>query len=261
MKTERESLEVLFRSSNPDDLHQALQAVQTEISRIGSQAARPLFELVSALFYIDPLDRPDLAQVLDEAISLVIGFGDWVIPPLVENLDQGDVKAQMASAEALGRIGRDAIEPLMQKYRSSQDPDTQAFVLYGLGKIQSPLVASAAELALAGAHSPELELRDTATRTIGRFAASIPVGALPTRTIEGFYDVLRHNLGDPSKGVKAKALRSLGKLADYGHLTPIQKREMRDIALNLLGEDDEFHWDRTYVVRREAREALDSFKN
>ncbi len=261
MKAERESLEVLFRSSNPDDLHRALQAVRLEISRVGTQAVRPLFELVSSLFYIDSLDRPDLAPVLDEAISLVIGFGDWVIPSLVENLDRGDLKAQMASAEALGRIGADAIDPLIQKYSSSRDPDTRAFVLYGLGKIQSPLVVRAADLALAGARSPDLELRDTATRTIGRFAAAIPSGMFPVETLAGYFDVLRKNLADPSKGVKAKALHSLGKLACYGHLTGDQKRTMCDIALNLLGEDDEFRWDRAYVVRREAREALEFFRN
>ena len=261
MKNERESLEELFRSSNPDDLRRALQAVRLEVSRVGTQAARPLFEFVSSLFYIDPLDRPDLASVLDEAISLVIGFGDWVIPTLVENLDQGDVKAQMASAEALGRIGADAIDPLMEKYHSSQDPDTRAFVMYGLGKIQSPLVARAADLALAGARSRELELRDTATRTIGRFAEAIPTGTLQVEILEGYYRVLRKNLADPNKGVKAKALRSLGKLARYGHLSEDQKRSMQDIALNLLGEDDEFRWDRAYVVRKEAREALEFFKN
>jgi hypothetical protein len=260
MKTERESLELLFRSSNPDDLHRAMQMVRLEVSKVGTQAARPLFELVSSLFYIDPLDRPDLAPVLDEAISLAIGFGDLVIPTLVENLDQGDIKAQMASAEALGRIGADAIDPLMEKYHSSQDPDTRAFVLYGLGKIQSPLVARAADLVLAGARSQELELRDTATRTIGRFAEAIPTGSLQVEILEGYYDVLRKNLADPSKGVKAKALHSLGKLARYGHLSADQKRIMLDIALNLLGEDDEFRWDRAYVVRKEAREALEFFK-
>lgn len=260
MKNERESLEELFRSSDPDDLHQALQTVRLEVSRVGAQAARPLFELVSSLFYIDPLDRPDLAPALDEAISLVIGFGDWVIPALVENLDQGDIKAQMASAEALGRIGADAIDPLMEKYNSSNDPDTRAFVLYGLGKIQSPSVARAADLALSGASSPDLELRDTATRTIGRFAEAIPTGTLQVETLEGYYDVLRKNLADPSKGVKAKALRSLGKLARYGHLSADQKRMMQDIALNLLGEDDEFRWDRAYVVRKEARDALEFFR-
>lgn len=261
MKTQRESLEVLFRSSHPDDLHRALQAVRLEISRVGTQAARPLFELISSLFYIDPLDRPDLVPVLDEAISLVMGFGDWVIPVLVDNLDQGDVKAQMASAEALGRFGADAINPLVDKYNSCKDPETRAFVLYGLGKIQSPMVVRAADLALAGARSPKLELRDTATRTIGRFAETIPSGSLPLEMVEAYYDVLRKNLADPSKGVKAKALHSLGQMAQFGHLSSTQKKAMQEIALSLLGEADDFRWDRAYVVRKEAEEALVFFKD
>jgi HEAT repeat protein len=261
MKSETESLETLFQSSDPYELRRALQIVRDEVSRVGTEAARHLFELVSSLFYIDPLDRPDLAPVLDEAISMVIGFGDWVIPALVENLDQGDIKAQMASAEALGRIGADAIDPLMEKYRDSEDPDTLAFVLYGLGKIKSPLVARAVDLALDGAGSGDLELRDTATRTLGRFAEAIPAGDIPPEAVKACYDLLRTNLADPHKAIKAKALRSLGKLARHGHLAEDQRRTMQGIALNLLGEDDEFRWDRAYVVRKEAREALDFFRD
>jgi hypothetical protein len=264
MKPELQSLESLFQSTTPEDLHRALDSVRTEISTQGTQSSsstRPLFELVSSLFYIDPLDRPDLAPILDEAISLAIGFGNWVIPALVDNLDQGDIKAQMASAEALGRIGADAIDPLVAKYHTFRDPDNRAFVLYGLGKIQSPQVVRATQLALAGARSTNLELRDTGTRTIGRFAASIPAGDLPVETLDAYFATLRRNLADSNKGVKAKALRSLGKLAKHGHLSPDQKHTMFGIALNLLGEDDEFHWDRNYVVRREAREALEYFES
>lgn len=259
MKSETESLEGLFHSSDPAELRCDLQTVRDEVARVGTESSRHLFEFVSSLFYIDPLDRPDLAPILDEAISLVIGFGDWVIPALVENLDQGDIKAQMASAEALGRIGADAIDPLIEKYRGTDEPDTLAFVLYGLGKIKSPQVVRAADLALDGAGSGNLELRDTATRAIGRFAESIPAGELPGDILDGYYDILRTNLADPHKAVKAKALRSLGKLARFGHLDDDRKRTLRGIVLNLLGEDDEFHWDRAYVVRKEAQEALEAF--
>ena len=264
MKPELQSLEDLFQSTNPENLHRALNTVRSELATHGTQSSRStrtLFEMISSLFYIDPLDRPDLAQVLDEAISLAIGFGDWVIPALVDNLDQGDIKAQMASAEALGRIGADAIDPLCAKYHTFRDPDNRAFVLYGLGKIQSPQVVRAAQLALAGARSTNLELRDTGTRTIGRFAESIPAGEMPVETLDAYFVTLRKNLADTNKGVKAKALRSLGKLAKFGHLSPDQKHTMFGIALNLLGEDDEFHWDRNFVVRREAREALVHFES
>jgi hypothetical protein len=39
-------------------------------------------------------------------VDLVVGFGEWVIPALVEKLDAGDLKAQMAAGHALGRISR-----------------------------------------------------------------------------------------------------------------------------------------------------------
>lgn len=89
MTTDRDTLEALFRSTNPDDLHQALQTVRQEISGTGTQEARPLFDLVASLFYIDPLDRPDLAPV---------------------------------AAEALGRIGAGAIDPLVDNHDTTEDP-------------------------------------------------------------------------------------------------------------------------------------------
>ncbi len=260
MTTDLQSLSSLFASSDPEKIHRALQTVREEVSRVGSDQARPLFQMVSSLFYIDPHDDPELASILDEAISLVTGFGEWVIPHLVDNLDQGDLKAQMASAEALGRIGADAVDPLVEKYHATRDPESRSFVLYALGKINSPQVDRAAELALAGARSQDLELRDTATRTIGRFAAAIPADQLKPDILDGYYESLRANLADPNKGVKAKAVRSLGKLARFNHLDPGRKRELRVIALNLLGEDEEFRWDRTFVVRREAQEALEYFE-
>lgn len=261
MTTDFSTLSSQFTSSDPEVLHAALETVREEVSRLGSAQARPLFEMVSSLFYIDPQDDPDLAAVQDEAISLVTGFGPWVIPHLVDNLDQGDLKAQMASAEALGRIGADAIEPLVEKYHATRNSESRAFVIYALGKIHSPLVSKAADLALAAARSQNLELRDTATRAIGRFAASVPAGELGPAAVTGYYQTLRTNLADPNKGVKAKAVRSLGKMARYGHLDAARKKELEVIALNLLGEDDEFRWDRAFVVRREAQEALEYFRN
>lgn len=259
MTADLQTLARLFASSDPDKIRDALQSVREEVSRVGSEQSRPLFQMVSSLFYIDPHDDPELAALLNEAISLVTGFGKWVIPDLVDHLDQGDLKAQIASAEALGRIGADAVDPLVEKYHATREPENRSFVLYALGKINSPQVERAAELALAGARSKNLELRDTATRTIGRFAATIPADALDPDIRDGYYDSLRANLADPNKGVKAKAVRSLGKLARYGHLDPGRKKEMKAIALNLLGEDDDFRWDRTFVVRREAQEALEYF--
>jgi hypothetical protein len=56
--------------------------------------------------------------------------------------------------------------------------------------------------------------------------------------------------------VRAKAVRSLGKLARYGHLNGRERWELAAILRRILGKDERFEWDRAYVVRKEAQEAL-----
>jgi HEAT repeat protein len=249
-------IETYLSSPDPHEVRRGLDLVRREISRIGSSESKPLFEMVSALFYIDPLDRPDLAPLLDEAISLVVGFGNWVIPFLVTRLDAGDVKAQIAVAQALGRIGADAIDPLIATYRSSDAPTHRGFVLYALSKIKSPKIIKATELALVAAASTDIELRDTATRAIGKFAESIPPAALREELRIALIERLQKNLADSNAGIRAKAIRSLGKLAQFGHFQDQERERLRMTCLTLLGKDDSFEWDRAYIVRKEAEVAL-----
>lgn len=248
----------LLSSADAGDLRKGLELVREEIARLGSHEARPLFEVVASVFYLDPLDRPDLVPVLDEAVDLVVGFGEWVIPILVDHLEAGDVKAQLAVGHALGRIGADAIEPLMAKYDAVADPAVRPFVLYALGKISSPRVVEAVPMMVAAASSPDLETRDTAARALGRMADSIPAGGLSGDPGRAVVDGLHALLADPNAGVRAKAVRSLGKLAKAGHMTASERETLAAACRRLLGEDGSFEWDRAWVVRREADAALES---
>lgn len=256
LENSHHAIDMLLASEKPEEVRQGLELVKNEISKIGSSDAKPLFEMVSTLFYIDPLDRPDLVPLLDEAISLVVGFGKWVIPALVGKLDAGDLKAQMAIAHALGRIGSDAIEPLLVEYQSSPAPSHRSFILYALGKIKSRKIVEAARFAIEAADSPDLELRDTATRAIGKFAESVSPCDLSEEVRRGFIEKLQRNLADPNPGIRAKAVRSIGKLARYGHLNAEEREKLKLTLLLILGKDEHFEWDRAYVVRREAEEAL-----
>ena len=69
------AIQELLASEKQEEIRQGLELVRSEISRIGSGEAKQLFEIVTTIFYIDPLDRPDLAPILDEAVSLIVGFG------------------------------------------------------------------------------------------------------------------------------------------------------------------------------------------
>lgn len=252
----RRTIESLLASKDPENLRTGLQLVKEEVARVGCEEAKPLFAMVSTLFYIDPLDHPDLRPLLDEAITLVVGFGDCVIPALVQNLDDGDLKAQLAVAHALGRFGADAITPLIAEYEAATDIAVRTFVLYALGHINSPKIAQVIPLALEAADANDRGLRDTAARALGRFADAIPPEELAEETRLEIVTKLRDCLADPNPGIRAKAVRSLGKLARNGFLEPPELEELRATLELLLGTDDHFEWDRAYVVRKEAEEAL-----
>ncbi len=70
-------------------------------------------------------------------------------------------------------------------------------------------------------------------------------------------DEIQDNLAHPSAGVRSKAIRSYGKLARFGHLTLEEQEKCRETCELLLGIDKSFDWDRAYIVRKEAQEALD----
>ncbi|MFH1842629.1 MAG: HEAT repeat domain-containing protein [bacterium] len=257
METEhRRTIGSLLASTDPDQLRRGLDMIRDEITRHGSEDARPLFEMVSTVFYIDPLDRPDLRSVIDEAIALVVGFGEWVIPALVQNLDDGDIKAQLAIASALGRFGADAIGPLLAEYEAATDPAIKTFILYALGHVDSPKVVQAASITLTAARSDDRGLRDTAARAMGRIAAAVPAGELATDVRDGFVEELRTGLADTNAGIRAKAVRSLGKLARHGHLEADEKKQLQTALNRIIGTDEVYDWDRAYVVRKEAEEAL-----
>ena len=251
-----ETVKALLASNDAGKLREGLEIIRQSIARKGVQEARQCFELLTELFYIDTLDNPELAPILNEAISLVVGFGEWVIPYLIEKLDEGDIKAQMAIGQALGRIGADAIEPLLEAYQASKNMGQKTFILYALGKIKSPKIVVAAETVLEAASSPDCEMLDTATRAIGKLAESMAPEDLSPETRQGMIDQLHENLAACNPVIRSKAVRSLGKLARFGFMTADERQKLKSVCVSLLGEDKDFDWDRAYIVRYQAQEAL-----
>lgn len=250
----------LLASDDPEKIHQGLVQVKEIFPDVDREEARELVELVSALFYVDLLDHPDQVYVIDEAVSLVAEFGEFVVPILLKDLDATDMKAQLTIGHAMGRVGEAAIDPLLEAY-CDEEHECQIFILYALGKIQSPEVIKAFDQALEAARSENAELRDTAVRALGNFAEHIPPEDLREEDKQRMLDVIQENLADPSAGVRSKAIRTYGKLARYGHLTAEEKESCRETCELLLGADGQYDWDRAYIVRKEAQTALDCLDN
>ena len=252
-----QEIKALLGSPEANNIRQGLLMIREELPSIDEESARSLFEMVSVLFHVDLFDHPDQVGVVDEAISLVADFGEEVIPFLLNDLDAGDMKAQMAIGHAIGRVGEPALEPLLESYKCEESEECRIFLVYALGKIQSPQVLEAFEDVLKAAGSDNLELRDTAIRALGRFVEHIKPEDLPAALKESMLKTVQANLADVSAGVRAKAIRSYGKLARYGHLDQGEKAKLRQTCELLLGTDDQYDWDRAYIVRKEAQEALD----
>lgn len=250
------TIRMLLAGTDPEELRKGLKLAEEEIAKTDSENARSLFEMVSTLFYIDTLDHPELAPVLDEAVNWMARFGSGIIPFLVANLGEGDLKAQMAFANVLGRIGADAIDPLMAGYASTNNPAMRSYILYALGKIKSSQILRAVEPALEAAQDDYLELRDTATRALGKFIESLSPEDLSKELKRRFIDCLRSNLSDPNASVRSKAIRSLGKMAKYGHLSESECSQLKAVCHRIMGTDEDYEWDRAYIVRKEAKEAL-----
>lgn len=253
----RRTIEMHLASRDAESIREGLSLARKEIANLPVEEAERILRRVGTLFYIDPLDRPDLMPVVDEAVDFVSSFGPRVIPYLVGELQAADVKAQLAVSHALGRMGEDAIDPLVSEYLLSSDPERRSFILYAMGKIKSPQIAKAAALALESAAAVDPDLRDTAVRAIGKLVESIPPGTLDEEVRSGLVLRLRENLADQNAGIRAKAVRSLGKLARYGHLKGGEMAEAKKTFELILGKDENFSWDRAYLVRREAEEALE----
>ena len=249
-------IRLLLASKHPDEVREGLRLAEIEISKVGASEAKPLFEMISALFYIDTLDHPELAVILDEAVNLAVRFGPSIIPDLIDNLDEGDIKAQWAAAHVLGRIGENAIQPLMDAYASTDNPSLRAFILYATGKIKSSQIVQAAPVAIDAAQSTDLELRDTACRALGKIIESIPPELLSQDLKQKFLECLYSNLSDPNASVRSKAIRSLGKMAKYGHFTDSECERLNTVCRRIAGTDENNDWDRAFIVRKEAEEAL-----
>ncbi|MHB0970366.1 MAG: HEAT repeat domain-containing protein [Thermoanaerobaculia bacterium] len=223
-----------------------------------SSAQDECLEVLISFFHIDPLDRPELVPLLDEAIDVVASIGEPMIPRLLDIFDGADLKAQMAAGHALGRIGEPAIRHLLADWSEAKSDTRRALVLYALGKIQAPAIVAAVPLAVEAAKSPDLELRDTAVRALGKFAESIPPGKLTPAMVDSVVTVLLDHAADPMPHVRAKAVRSLGKLARFGHLSPTMRATLREMFEQIVGKTQ--NWDHAYIVRHEAEEALQHLK-
>ncbi len=244
-----------LQSDRPERIGEGLGHLRASMGGLPEAEFRRAVEELCSLFYVDTADRPDLQPLLDRAVAVLAAQGPRIVPQLLELMRGSDIKSHLYLARTLAYVGQAAL-PALRRVIATEDPYSRSFALFAVGKVNDPAVREALPEVIGSLMHPDKEVRDSAARTLGKIAEAVPATQLAEDRRAEIFEVLFRTLSDAQPAVRAKAVRSLGKLVRAAYLTPPQEERVRLVVLRILGRDDAHEWDRAFIVRREAEEAL-----
>lgn len=245
-----------LRSRDRETVENAVRDLGAQLPELPPAGFRAAVEALCSLFYIDTYDRPDLEPALDSVVAVLARQGTKTVPLLLEFMEGSDIKSHIYLATTLGQIGQPALAALRRVAATAEDAYGRSFALFAIGKIQDAAVHEALPEVVGSLLHPDKEVRDSAARVLGKIAEIVPPATLSERRRHEVFEALFRALDDRQPAVRAKVVRSLGKLACAGYLDDAETDHLRRALRRLLGEDEAYDWDRAYIVRREAEEAL-----
>jgi hypothetical protein len=249
------ALEAL-RGDRADEIDEGVRFLHERLPGLADAELRSATEALCALFYVDTQDRPDLQPSLELAVGALACVGPRVVSHLLQLMQGSDMKSHFYLARTLGVIGPPALPALRRFIATEDDHYSRSFGLFALGKIRDAEVREALPEVIGSLMHPDKEVRDSAARALGKIAEHVPAELVSQDRRGEMFEALHRALADRHSAVRAKAVRSLGKMARAGYLTPEHEERVRAAVLRILGRDESFEWDRAYVVRQEAAEAL-----
>jgi HEAT repeat protein len=236
-----------------------LDDIERQLPSLSDSELADVVSAVNALFYFDTYEYPQMQPVVERAVAALSAAGERVVPHLLRLLGDSDYKVEFHYALIFGRIGAAAVEPLLQACRSAKDASERSFVIYALGKIKSPVVKNAIRLVLEEIGSSAKEVRDSSARTLGKIVENVSASDVEPALSSAVFTRLIAALRDIHSGVRAKACRSLGKMAKRGYLDGTETEILSQEIARLLGKR-EGNWDEAFVVRKEAAEVEETLR-
>jgi len=234
-----------------------LRIIEEGIHTYDSEDLLTVTDTLGSLLFIDGFDRPDLQPAVEAAVEILAEAGAEVIPYIMDSFENMDIKANISFAKVLGKIGVPAIPHLLDFYRQSDSSYQKAYALYALGKIKDKSVLAVLPDIMEAVDSEHLEVRDSAIRALGKTIEIITGRDISTVRRDSIFNLLFRCIADLHSTIRAKALRALGKMQKHGLLTEAQRSQLSAACRRITGQDENYQWDRAFIVRKEAQEVLD----
>ncbi len=210
-------------------------------------------EVVMGIFYIDTIDHPEMVSVLERAEDWLATQPESIIPTLLGCLADSDFKIDFHIASTLGKMGDRALNHILKAHREATDQLSKVFTLYAIGKVRGPKAKEAIPVLIEEMDNEDQEVRDTATRAVGKVFENINSHLLDEPTRKALFGKLIEKVSDPTPGVRSKAFRSLGKMTKLDLINVTNEHRLLEICKKTLGESEAQNWDIAYVVRMEAK--------
>ncbi len=244
-----------IRTNDPIIVRKAVANIEGNIEKLDPEQIPEAVEVMASLFYIDLGDKPDYVTAVEESVATIAAIGDPAVPVLMRLLGESDLKANLMIGRTLGRIGPGAYGDLKDLFYKSVYPWQRCLALFGLAKMHEAALMEIFPDVVRSLDDSDREVRDTAARTVGRIIDTFKPGQLPRDIVSHAFEMLINRLQDFGAVVRAKAVRSIGKMARNNYLDT----EQLDLALEsvngILGNNGN-ECDPFFLVRKEAEETL-----
>jgi HEAT repeat protein len=246
-----------LRSEEKLTILQGLEGLAARIPGLDGPELEEALQAVMGVFYIDPIDHPELLPVVEQAEGILAGLRERAIPLILRTLSESDFKIHFRLASCLAKMGYAAVNPLLSAYSGARDDYGRVFILYALGKISDSKLLEAVPVLFRSLDDPNPEIRDTAARALGKLCANLNPEFLDQSFRRECFERLYVKASDRFAGVRSKAIRSLGKMARARLITEEERERLRGLLYKTLGRDEAGNWDVAYIVRAEAEKAMD----
>jgi len=259
LRNDKRNLESMLEglnSTRPVIVEAAIRHLSLELEAMADADYRLAVDALCSLFYVDTSDRPDLEPALDHVTDLLAGQGSRVVCILLGRMEESDIKSHLYLARILGRIGLYALQPLRDVLTGTEDAYSRSFALYALGKMTCPEVVQALPEVLAGLEPTDREIQDSAARTLGRMVQVVPRAGFSSEDRSRMFQALVNASHLEHAAVRAKSIRSLGKMAAAGLMTMPEKETLQNLLHAVMDQAGDEQRERAFIVQKEAKQAL-----